>query len=98
MGLLCRLFQCTLNNAQRRYPSSLLLEWEGIPPFAITVIDLQADYQTRTLLIGQQLLRVGNSEKTKRRLSSLVDSLLAEFHIELDEPLPRPVSYVGRGT
>lgn len=90
-----RPFHLIVHHGQRHVPSSLLLEWEGIPTFAITVIDLQADYQSRTLLIGQQFWRMRNAEVLKRHLSELMDAFLAEFAIQKGVRLPKPFYYRG---
>ena len=85
-----------VNNAAARRPSAALIEVAGLPDLALLVGNLQADYGGRTLILGRQVWRAGERSRSKRLLSDLVDAFLADLDVELDEPLPRPVSYVGR--
>jgi hypothetical protein len=86
-----------VNNAAARRPSAAILEISGMPDLALLVGNLQADYGGRTLILGRQVWRAGDRSRSKRLLSDLVDTFLADLDVDLDEPLPEPVSYVGRG-
>lgn len=86
-----------VNNASvNRRPSAALIEVAERPDLALLVANLQADYGGRTLVLGREIWPAGERSRSKRRLSEWVDAFLADLKVELDAPLPEPVSYVGR--
>lgn len=89
-----------VNNAARCHPSAAVIEVVGTPRLTLMASNLQApDYAGRTLVLGQTVWLGGERSTIKRQLSELIDVFLAKcLDIELDEPLLKPVSYVGKGT
>ena len=87
-----------VNNAGvNRCPSAAILEVAGMPALTLLVNHLQADYPARTFVLGRTVWRAGERSFSKRQLSDLIDTFLADLDVDLDEPLPAPVCYVGRG-
>lgn len=88
-----------VNNAAYTYrPSAAVIEVAGRPDLALLASPLQADYAGRTLVLGRQVWRAGDRSTSKRALSELLDTFLADLDVELDAPLPEPVCYVGTGS